>query len=509
MCNKHRLAEKDFRDWKNKILKVVKDKFYKSNRRKATRTEEPSNNVKTLKHLNKYLKYYHEHFVITSVDKANSNYAFICKKFYILTLLDELGFNLNTLAPIGNNTYIPINESHEDIVERHNKVMANSFNTRCKKDNLKLPRLYWIPKLHKNPYKCRFIAGAKHCTTKQLSIKINKGLTVIRDNFKNYCKTIYNNSGINCFWSIVSSTEFLDKFHSIKAHSVQIFDFSTLYTNLNHDDVISHISNLLDIIFNDTNRKYLCIGFDKSFLAKNKYSGYCAFSKDQFLKAIKFVIQEVFVSFSGKVFRQVRGIPMGGNCSPLLADLFLLHCEYMYMTTLLKHKKFNLARLLSNTSRYIDDLCIINYKNFEALLSDIYPLSLEASRSGTDNKNADYLDIKIQVTNTSAVTSVFHKVDNFKFPVTLLTFPENTMPYNTGIKVFAGQVLRYARICSLEEDFLNKVDNTSSILIARGYRSSELKRSAEKQLHKHKESLSKYGYFSAKQLLDKCPSFLS
>ena len=180
------------------------------------------------------------------------------------------------------------------------------------------------------------------------------------------------------------------------------------------------------------------------------------------------------------------------------------------MNNLLKNKEYDLAKLLSNTctSRYIDDICIINYKNFDNLLSKIYPLSLEASRSGMDNKNAEYLDINIQITNASAVTSVFHKVDNFNFPVTLLTFPENTMPYRTGIRVFAGQVLRYARICSLKEDFINKVDNTSSILIARGYNKYELKRSAERQLHKHTQTIKKYGCFSAKQLMDKCHSFL-
>ena len=145
---------------------------------------------------------------------------------------------------------------------------------------------------------------------------------------------------------------------------------------------------------------------------------------------------------------------MGGNCSPLLADLFLLHCEYSFMITLLKNKQFGLAKLLSNTSRYIDDLCIINYKHFEKLLPQIYPSSLEANRSGADNKNVEYLDINIQITNSDTVTSVFHKVDNFSFPVTLLTFPQNTMPYKTGIRVFAGQVLRYARICSIKEDFV-------------------------------------------------------
>ena len=34
----------------------------------------------------------------------------------------------------------------------------------------KLPTLYWLPKLHKRPYKSRFIANSSACTTSELSI---------------------------------------------------------------------------------------------------------------------------------------------------------------------------------------------------------------------------------------------------------------------------------------------------------------------------------------------------
>ena len=33
----------------------------------------------------------------------------------------------------------------------------------------KLPTLYWLPKLHKRPYKARFIANSSSCTTTELS----------------------------------------------------------------------------------------------------------------------------------------------------------------------------------------------------------------------------------------------------------------------------------------------------------------------------------------------------
>ena len=85
---------------------------------------------------------------------------------------------------------------------------------------------------------------------------------------------------------------------------------------------------------------------------------------------------------------------MGGACSPLLADLFLAHCEFIFMTSLIDNK-FGLARLLWNTSRYrpIDDLMLINYNHFDTLVNKIYPVDLLAERSGDDDENVDYFDV--------------------------------------------------------------------------------------------------------------------
>ena len=38
---------------------------------------------------------------------------------------------------------------------------------------------------------------------------------------------------------------------------------------------------------------------------------------------LEFLVDNIFVVFAGKVFQQVVGIPMGTNCDPLLADIFL------------------------------------------------------------------------------------------------------------------------------------------------------------------------------------------
>ena len=55
---------------------------------------------------------------------------------------------------------------------------------------------------------------------------------------------------------------------------------------------------------------------------------------------IRFVIDNIFVIFGGRVFQQTDGIPMGTNCAPILADLFLYSYEADFIYRLLKkHEK--------------------------------------------------------------------------------------------------------------------------------------------------------------------------
>ena len=53
------------------------------------------------------------------------------------------------------------------ILHKHRSVLC-SFGILTKDEELDLPSLYWIPKLHKCPYKQRYIAGSSNCSTKPL-----------------------------------------------------------------------------------------------------------------------------------------------------------------------------------------------------------------------------------------------------------------------------------------------------------------------------------------------------
>ncbi len=163
-----------------------------------------------------------------------------------------------------------------------------------------------------------------------------------------------------------------------------------------------------------------------------------------------------------------------------------------------------LAKLPSNTSRYIDDVSVINYRHFETLINTIYPNDLLAERNGDNNKDIVYLDVHTNVQEDRIRTKVYHKVDDFNFNVVLLTFPNSAIPYNLGINVCAGQILRYLRICSHINDAVYKSNKTLQLLKQRGYSSTHIKRCTERLLEKHFNVLFKFGLYFPKQFTSLC-----
>ena len=105
-------------------------------------------------------------------------------------------------------------------------------------------------------------------------------------------------------------------------------------------DKLRELVQLCFIKKNDQRRyKYLVLGRDRSYFVKKTT-----------------LIDNIFVIFGGRVFHQTVGIPMGTNCAPLLADLFLYSYEADFIQGLLKKNEKKLARSFNFTFRYTDDV---------------------------------------------------------------------------------------------------------------------------------------------------------
>ena len=88
------------------------------------------------------------------------------------------------------------------------------------------------------------------------------------------------------------------------------------------------------------------------------------------------MIVTIFVQFGSRVFQQKIGIPMGTNCAPLLADLFLQAYEPDFHDfSRLKDRK--LTHIFNSSFRYIYDVLSLNNSRFGDYLHLIYPNELE------------------------------------------------------------------------------------------------------------------------------------
>ena len=166
-------------EWVKSVRSLIKIRITKlrgSMSTHATSVFKDPNVAKNLSHL-------HNKYVVVPADKAPNNIVFICKSHYINCLIKELGMDSSQ----GNPTYTPTTLTKKEILGNHRSVLL-SFGIFTKDEDLDLPLLHWIPKLHKCPYKQRYIAGSAKCSTKPLSKLLTSILSAVKAGLQSYCE---------------------------------------------------------------------------------------------------------------------------------------------------------------------------------------------------------------------------------------------------------------------------------------------------------------------------------
>ena len=126
--------------------------------------------------------------------------------------------------------------------------MTAKFAVSIKEKQDRLPTLYWLPKLHKRPYKARFIANSSSCTTTILSKLLTSCLTAVQniglDTMILFMKgtelTIFGQLKILMMLSINLNLK------NFQASKLSTYDFSTLYTTLPHHLIKDKLIDLIN-----------------------------------------------------------------------------------------------------------------------------------------------------------------------------------------------------------------------------------------------------------------------
>ena len=100
-----------------------------------------------------------------------------------------------------------------------------------------------------------------------------------------------------------------------------------------------------------------------------------------------------------KLYRQIVGIPLGTNCAPLVADLFLFCYEIDFMTSLCGDNQADIIEAFNSTSRYVDDLHNIDNPFFIGMFNQIYTPEQQLNKANTSDTVAPFLDLNLSVSN--------------------------------------------------------------------------------------------------------------
>ena len=131
------------------------------------------------------------------------------------------------------------------------------------------------------------------------------------------------------------------------------------YTSIPHDSLKNNMNILIDEAFKVRGAQYLSCNNKMNCYWTQSRSSNISIDKTELKAMVEYLVSNVFVQVGNKIFRQQVGIPMGTDCAPLLANLYLFYYEYLYMKNLIK-SNFGVAKRFSHTLRYIDDLLTLN-----------------------------------------------------------------------------------------------------------------------------------------------------
>ena len=172
--------------------------------------------------------------------------------------------------------------------------------------------------------------------------------------------------------------------------------------------------------------------------------------------ALHYLLVNISIRFGSKLYRQIVGIPMGTNCAPLVADLFLFCYERDFMLPLSDNNQTDIIEAFNLTSRYLDDLLNIGNPYFEQMVGQMYPTELQLNNANSSDTEAPFLDLNLSITNRIVSSKIYDKRDDFNFEIVNYPFLDGDVHRSPSYGVYISQLIRFARVCSNVHDFNNR-----------------------------------------------------
>ena len=296
--------------------------------------------------------------------------------------------------------------------------------------------LYFLRKIHKNPYGIRPIVSGCSGPTEGISAYVDSILQPI------VCMTASFLKDSKAFIQAIESTP-------IAHHAILVsIDVSALYTSIPQQKGI--------IVCQEAVRDFYP---DKPDLP-NVISTF-----------LEFILKANVFTFNGKPFKQKHGTAMGTKCAPCFANLFMNGLETKFLETRPLDKQPSMWK------RYIDDIWCVwphSREDLEIFLQDLnsFDRDLKFTWDISDTE-ANYLDVHLYKGQRfySTPNEGLLDVETYFKPTNTFQYVHFTSAHPPGVKkaIPLGETHRYLRSTSDKEAFERKKRQLETRLEKRGY----------------------------------------
>ena len=215
------------------------------------------------------------------------------------------------------------------------------------------------------------------------------------------------------------------------------YDFFTLYTTLTHNLIIGKLLDLIEWTFKraltNCGSVYLACNDRKAFFTSSDQSRYTLWSCQNVCDAISYLLDNIYIRFGTKLYRQIVGIPMDTNSAPLVADLYFTatrEIPWILLTMIIKL----VIEAFNSTSKYLDDLLNIDNPNVEGMVNQIYPPELQLNKASIPRP--PFLDLHLSVSHGFVSSKIYDKRDDFDFDIVNFPFLDGDVPRRASYGVY-------------------------------------------------------------------------
>ena len=197
---------------------------------------------------------------------------------------------------------------------------------------------------------------------------------------------------------------------------------------LPHHLIKDKLIDLINRTFIRENTQYLACNEECAFFTSDVYINRNLWSCQKVCDALVYLLDNIFIRFGTKLYRETIGIPMGTNCAPLVAYLFLFCYERDFMKSLSRENQADIIEAFNSTLRYLDDLLNIDNIYFDQMVDRIYPTELQLNRANSSDTEAPFLDLNLCISNGTVSTKIYDKRNDFDFDIVNFPFLDGDVP---------------------------------------------------------------------------------